>query len=109
MIYRNSELRLDQIVTYLNDQKINLSPVFQRGHVWSLPVRQKLVKNIVLGKPIPCDYREPRPGDVRRHRADITLLEKLTGFKPRVSLNEGLARTVEFYRRRAGKSLTEVH
>ena len=63
----------------------------------------------VLGKPIPCDYREPRPGDVRRHRADITLLEKLTGFKPRVSLNEGLARTVEFYRRRAGKSLTEVH
>src|SRR2546421_5442802 len=59
----------------------------------------------VLGKPIPCDYREPRPGDVRRHRADITLLEKLTGFKPRVSLNEGLARTVEFYRRRAGKSL----
>src|SRR5207253_3076052 len=62
MIYRNSELRLDQIVTYLNDQKINLSPVFQRGHVWSLPVRQKLVKNIVLGKPIPAIflYKEPQ-------------------------------------------------
>jgi uncharacterized protein DUF262 len=61
MIYRNSELRLDQIVTYLNEEKINLSPVFQRGHVWSLTVRQKLIKNILQGKPIPAIflYKEP--------------------------------------------------
>lgn len=61
MIYRNSELRLDQIVTYLNEEKINLSPVFQRGHVWPLTVRQKLVRNILQGKPIPAIflYKEP--------------------------------------------------
>jgi hypothetical protein len=61
MIYKNSELRLDQIVTYLNEEKINLSPVFQRGHVWALKVRQKLIKNIVQGKPIPAIflYKEP--------------------------------------------------
>jgi Protein of unknown function DUF262 len=61
MIYKNSELRLDQIVTYLNEEKINLSPVFQRGHVWALKVRQKLVRNIVQGKPIPAIflYKEP--------------------------------------------------
>ena len=56
MIYRNSELRLDQIVTYLNEQKINLSPIFQRGHVWGLKIRQKLVQNIVKGKPIPAIF-----------------------------------------------------
>src|ERR1700730_1570690 len=61
MLYRNSELRLDQIVTYLNEEKINLSPVFQRGHVWGLGARQKLVKNILQGKPIPAVflYKEP--------------------------------------------------
>jgi len=61
MVYRNSELRLDQIITYLNEEKINLSPVFQRGHVWGLPVRQKLVKNVLQGKPIPAIflYKEP--------------------------------------------------
>lgn len=56
MLYRNSELSRDQIVTYLNEEKINLSPVFQRGHVWPLTVRQKLVKNILLGKPIPAIF-----------------------------------------------------
>lgn len=61
MLYRNSELRVDQIVTYLNDEKINLSPVFQRGHVWPLTVRKKLIKNILQGKPIPAIflYKEP--------------------------------------------------
>ncbi len=61
MIYRNSELRLDQIVTYLNEEKINLSPVFQRGHVWTLTVRKRLIKNILQGKPIPAIflYKEP--------------------------------------------------
>jgi hypothetical protein len=56
MIYRNSELRLDQIVTYLNEEKINLSPIFQRGHVWGLKIRQKLLQNIVKGKPIPAIF-----------------------------------------------------
>lgn len=56
MLYRNSELRLDQIVTYLNEEKINLSPVFQRGHVWSLKTRRGLIKNIVQGKPIPAIF-----------------------------------------------------
>ena len=61
MIYRNSELRLDSMITYLNDDKINLSPVFQRGHVWKVGTRRKLVRNIVLGRPIPAIfiYKEP--------------------------------------------------
>jgi len=56
MIYRNSELRLDSLITYLNEDKINLSPVFQRGHVWPVPTRRKLVRNIIQGKPIPAIF-----------------------------------------------------
>jgi hypothetical protein len=56
MNYRNTEMKLDQIVAYLNDEKINLSPAFQRGHVWPLTTRRKLIANIVLGKPIPAIF-----------------------------------------------------
>ena len=56
MRYRNSEMKIDQLVSYLNEEKINLSPAFQRGHVWTLKTRRKLVRNIVLGKPIPAIF-----------------------------------------------------
>jgi len=35
-------------------------------------------------------YAEPRAGDVRRSCADLSKAERLLGFKPRVSLREGL-------------------
>lgn len=34
--------------------------------------------------------------DVRRLRADITKASKLLGWSPRISLHEGLARTIEW-------------
>jgi hypothetical protein len=56
MNYRNSEMKVDQIVNYFNEEKINLAPVFQRGHVWRLSVRRKLIENMVQGKPIPAIF-----------------------------------------------------
>lgn len=56
MNYRNSEMRLDQIINYFNEQKINLIPPFQRGRVWSPKLRRGLIKNIVQGKPIPAIF-----------------------------------------------------
>ena len=49
-------MKIDQLVSYLNEEKINLSPAFQRGHVWNLMTRRRLVRNIVLGKPIPAIF-----------------------------------------------------
>lgn len=61
MRYKNIDLKIDQFVQYVNDDKINLIPPFQRGHVWGLKTRQKLIENIVRGKPIPAIflYKEP--------------------------------------------------
>ncbi|HEX5757588.1 MAG TPA: DUF262 domain-containing protein [Thermoanaerobaculia bacterium] len=56
MNYRNTEMKLDQLVNYLNDEKINLNPVFQRGQVWQLSTRRKLIANIVQGRPIPAIF-----------------------------------------------------
>lgn len=51
----------------------------------------------ILGREIPFEHRDPRPGDVRRHLADTTLLRTLVGFEPRVSIDEGLRETVAYY------------
>ena len=56
MNYRNSEMKIDQLVSYLNEGKINLSPPFQRGHVWRPNTRRKLIQNMIDGKPIPAVF-----------------------------------------------------
>jgi len=48
----------------------------------------------------PVVHGPPRPGDVRRHCADISRARALLGFRPQVDLEEGLRRTVEWYRTR---------
>jgi uncharacterized protein DUF262 len=44
------------LVGYINDSKINLIPSFQRGSVWTKKLRQKLLTNIVRGRPIPAIF-----------------------------------------------------
>lgn len=56
MHYSNSEMKLDQLVGYFRERKINLIPPFQRGHVWKLNARQRLIENIVRGRPIPAIF-----------------------------------------------------
>ena len=40
----------------------------------------------------------PRPGDVKRHRADTSLARKLIDFKPTVNIEDGIKRTVQWYK-----------
>ena len=53
----------------------------------------------IIGEPARLLHAPPRPGDVRRHRADITLLQRLVGFEPEITLDDGLASTIDYYRR----------
>lgn len=50
-----------------------------------------------MGSRIPIIYKEERPGDVKRHIANIFLAEDLINFKPLVSFEEGLKKTVDWY------------
>lgn len=43
-------------------------------------------------------YEKPRPGDVRRHRGDITLAKELIGYSPKTDPAKGLAKTIEWYK-----------
>jgi len=54
--------------------------------------------NRILGKDVKPGYTEPRPGDVKHSFADIALIEKTLGFKPKIYFEEGLAKTIEWYK-----------
>jgi hypothetical protein len=56
MIYSNTETKLDALIGYFNEKKINLSPIFQRGRVWQPMMRQELIKNIIRKRPIPAIF-----------------------------------------------------
>jgi nucleoside-diphosphate-sugar epimerase len=55
------------------------------------------IRNLVEARVEPI-YTEPRPGDVRDSQADIGKARRLLGYEPRVSFEEGLRKTVEWYR-----------
>jgi len=51
----------------------------------------------ILGVSTKAVHGPPRPGDVLHSLADIGKAEKLLGYKPRVGLDEGLRRTIDFF------------
>ncbi|MDE3180935.1 MAG: SDR family oxidoreductase [Acidobacteriota bacterium] len=53
--------------------------------------------NGIFGAKLKPDYGPAREGDVKESLADISLARKVLGFEPRVSYEEGLKQTVEWY------------
>ena len=63
----------------------------------SLNTLFKTLRDLVGAKVDPI-YAEPRAGDVKDSQADISKARRLLGYQPIVSLEEGLAKTVAWYR-----------
>jgi len=55
--------------------------------------------NSLLGKEIQPKYEEARPGDIRHSLADVTKAQEMLGFRPRMSVLDGLKSTLEWYRK----------
>ena len=51
-----------------------------------------------LGLNIQPQFALPRPGDVLESQADITLARQLLGYEPQVDFEEGLRRSIDYYR-----------
>jgi len=52
-----------------------------------------------LGKNIKPNYADPRPGDVKHSFADISLIQETLGYQPQVYFEEGLAKTIDWYKK----------
>lgn len=56
MHYSNSQMKIDRLIGYFNGKKINLIPPFQGGMFGILSDRQRLLENMVTGRPIPAIF-----------------------------------------------------
>ncbi len=56
------------------------------------------VLETALGKPAQKIFKPMQPGDVTETYADVTRLKALTGYSPKVKLEDGLPRFVDWYR-----------
>ena len=66
----------------------------------------------ILGRPLDRRHAASRPGDVLRTLADVTKAKRRLGYPPLVGFEEGLARTVEYFRRvasRPGPASRQTH
>jgi nucleoside-diphosphate-sugar epimerase len=63
----------------------------------SLNTLFKTIRELVNARVEPI-YAPPRPGDVKDSQADISKARRVLGYAPIVSFEEGLARTVAWYR-----------
>jgi UDP-glucose 4-epimerase len=61
------------------------------NHIWKVMQQME-------GVDLPAQYGPPRAGDVRHSKADTTAAVRDLGHAPRISIEEGLRRTLEWYR-----------
>jgi nucleoside-diphosphate-sugar epimerase len=54
--------------------------------------------NKITGKDIAPVYGDARPGDIKHSQADITRARNLLGYEPKISFEDGLRHTIEWYR-----------
>lgn len=57
----------------------------------------------LLEKEVNPDYKDARSADVRHSLAEVVKAQEVLGYRPRVSLGEGLARSLSWYRKNLGK------
>lgn len=76
------------------------------GKVFNVAAGQRTSLNELLrtlehlsGRHVDPSYEEPRPGDVPHSHADISAAERELGFRPRVSVEEGLRLTLDWFGR----------
>jgi UDP-glucose 4-epimerase len=51
-----------------------------------------------VGGPDDPEFHPPRLGDLKRSCLDIGLAERVLGWRPKVQLDDGVRRTVEYFR-----------
>ncbi len=61
----------------------------------------------ISGKKLQAKYEPPRDGDIRDSQADVTKAREYLGYDPTVMFEEGLERTVEWYRQHHTKNATQ--
>ncbi len=104
-IYGDGEQTRDFVYVYdvaeanLNAMKRSYVGAVNIGSGSETSIREllKIIESLINIKVEP-EKAPPRPGDVRRSRADIRLAREKISWSPKTSLEEGLKRTIKYYK-----------
>ncbi len=61
-------------------------------------IAELICENFNLDKNEFIEKQPPRPGDVKRHLGDNTKFKTLLGFEPQVKIEEGIKRTIDWFK-----------
>ncbi|HEX7174217.1 MAG TPA: SDR family oxidoreductase [Pyrinomonadaceae bacterium] len=86
LLAAESTRAVGQVINVANGQRVTLNELLDR------------LKKITGRTEAEAEFRETRAGDVRHSLADITRARELLGFEPQVGLEEGLRRTIDWWR-----------
>lgn len=64
--------------------------------------------NRLFGTDLRPVHTDPRPGDIRESLADISQARAMLGYEPTIDFEEGLRRSIDYYRQLAGKRPKKV-
>jgi UDP-N-acetylglucosamine/UDP-N-acetyl-alpha-D-glucosaminouronate 4-epimerase len=78
---------IGQVINIANGERISLNQLLDE------------LKDLTGNPEVTADYRDPRAGDVKHSLADITRARDLLGFEPQVDLREGLAHTIDWWKK----------
>jgi UDP-glucose 4-epimerase len=82
--------------------------VFNIGTGTRVTLNQTLALLATLtGNKLETKYEPPRDGDIRDSQADITQAREILNYEPLVNFEEGLRRTVDWYREAQAKALAK--
>ncbi len=82
----------------LSQSKENMPTNIGNPTEYSLNEFARVVQK-VAGKELKIKYLPGRPDDPRRRKPDITKAKRILGWEPKVSLDEGLRRTIEAFKK----------
>ncbi len=112
-VYINGDGEQPRDFTFVeNAVQVNIKAMFctdksALGTVFNIALGDKIsvnqlfntLKNIT-GSSLTATYREERKGDVKNSMADISRSSSILGYSPIISIQEGLQRTVDWFRSR---------
>ena len=107
LIYGNGEQKRD--FTYVGDvveaNILAMSSTFRPQRVFNISFGEKRSVNSILGviyailsKRFSAKYTKTRLGDIKNSCADISRAKKILGYKPLVDFEEGIKRTIDYYK-----------
>jgi len=80
------------------------APVKACGKVMNIACGERITLNelahelkVLLNKDIDPKHGDPRPGDIKHSLADINLAKELIDYTPKVTVREGIKKTVEWF------------